>query len=242
MLGHDCCSIRTDHDLIFPHHENEIAQSTCSHGGAPLARVWMHNGFLTMDAEKMSKSLGNVALVHELVKHYPGEVLRFALLSAHYRAPLDWTSDLLEQAQKTLDRIYRALLAVADVAAEATVPAALLEALADDLNTPRAMAELSSLTRALNASSTPDEKLRAKGELLGAGALLGILQQDPAAWLGTDDRSDPEAAEIDELVAARTAARAAKDWGEADRLRDLLLARNIEVTDGRDGVTWRRLL
>jgi cysteinyl-tRNA synthetase len=230
------------HDLIFPHHENEIAQSTCSHHGAPLARVWMHNGFLTMDAEKMSKSLGNVALVHTLVQHHPGEVLRLALLSAHYRAPLDWTDHLLEQSRKTLDRLYRALAVVADVQAEPVVPPAVLEALADDLNTPRALAELSALARAANTAVTEAEKADAKAALLGAGSLLAILQQDPADWLGsTRDDSDGETAEIDAMVAARTAARAARNWAEADRLRDELAARGIEVTDTRDGATWRRL-
>ncbi|MCU0881633.1 MAG: cysteine--tRNA ligase [Hyphomonadaceae bacterium] len=230
------------HDLIFPHHENEIAQSTCTHHGAPLARVWMHNGFLTMDAEKMSKSLGNVALVHELVAHYPGEVLRLALLSAHYRAPLDWTDDLLEQSRKTLDRLYRALASVSDVAAEPVIPQVVLDALADDLNTPKALAELSGLARAVNTADTDGEKSAAKAALLGAGSLLGILGQDPAEWLGaTRDGAEGETAEIDALVAARTAARAARNWDEADRLRDELAARGIEVTDTRDGASWRRV-
>src|SRR3712207_4437644 len=136
------------HDLIFPHHENEIAQGRCAGPHDVYARYWMHNGFLTMDAEKMSKSLGNVLLVHDLVKQVPGEVIRWALLSGHYRAPLDWTGELIAQSRRSLDRLYGALRRASDVeAAAAGPPEAFKEALRDDLNTPRAFAELFALAK-----------------------------------------------------------------------------------------------
>lgn len=230
------------HDLIFPHHENEIAQSSCSHGGAPLAQIWMHNGFLTMDSEKMSKSLGNVTLVHDLVQHFPGEVVRFALLSAHYRAPLDWTDALLEQSRKTLDRLYRALGAVWGVEAAPVVPQAVLDALSDDLNTPKAFAGLSELVRAANVAETDADKVAAKAALLGAGAMLGILGLSPQSWLaGESSAGDNDNSEIEALVVARTQARAARDWAEADRLRDALADLGVEVTDTKDGASWRRV-
>lgn len=228
------------HDLIFPHHENEIAQSSCAHDGAPLANIWMHNGFLTMDADKMSKSLGNVKLVHELIERWPGEALRLSLLSAHYRAPLDWTEGLILQSVKTLERLYRALEKVDHVAAEPILPDGVLGALADDLNTPKAVAELAMLARKANKAETGAERARLKGELLGAGALLGILQMAPADWFARGlSAGGEDAAEIEALVAARTAARAAKDWAEADRLRDELAALGVEVTDSKDGSSWR---
>jgi cysteinyl-tRNA synthetase len=200
----------------------------------------MHNGFLTMDADKMSKSLGNVKLVHELIERWPGEALRLSLLSAHYRAPLDWTEGLILQSVKTLERLYRALEKVDDVAAEPILPDGVLEALADDLNTPKAVAELAMLARKANKAETEAERARLKGELLGAGALLGILQMAPADWFARGLTAGGEdAAEIEALVAARTAARAAKDWAEADRLRGELAALGVEVTDSKDGSSWR---
>lgn len=229
------------HDLIFPHHENEIAQSQCAHDGVKLANIWMHNGFLTMNSEKMSKSLGNVDLVHNLVERWPGEALRLALLSAHYRAPLDWTDDLILQSVKTLDRLYRALDGVWNERVEPVVPEAVLAALCDDLNTPKALAELSMLARRANKAESFEDRKRAKAELLGAGHLLGILHQEPNAWLsrGQSETDEDDVAEIDALVHARLEARAAKNWAEADRIRIELTARGVEVTDSKDGPTWR---
>ncbi len=225
-------------DLIFPHHENEIAQSETAHGHA-LARYWVHNGFVTMDAEKMSKSLGNVVLTHDLLKKWPGEALRYALLSAHYRAPLDFNEALLKQAKASLDRMYNAL-ARADVepAPDTAPPAAFIEALCDDLNTPKALAELAAMTGALNSEADKVARARIKGALIAAGDLIGLLQADPAAWLrGAGDDS----AEIDALVAARTEARRAKDFARADAIRADLAARGVEIMDGPQGATWRRL-
>jgi len=226
-------------DLIFPHHENEIAQSESAHGH-PLARVWMHNGFLTMDKEKMSKSIGNIITPRELLEQgWQGETIRWALLSAHYRAPLDWSDDLLKQAQASLDRLYGAVLRLKDVqAAHVEAPAAIVEALADDLNTPAAIAELSALATAANIAKKPAEQAKAKAELLAAAKLFGILQSDPEHWFRAS--FGDEATEIDRLVAERVAARAAKDYALSDKLRDDLAARGVEVMDSASGSTWRR--
>jgi cysteinyl-tRNA synthetase len=228
------------HDLIFPHHENEIAQSRCADHSPVYARYWVHNGFLTMDAEKMSKSLGNVKLVHELVKRTPGEALRWALLSGHYRAPLDWTDDLIQQSRKSLDRLYGVLLRHVDIGFDPLLPpsGAFLEALLDDLNTPRALAELFALAKALDSAEGVGAKHEAKSALLAAGRLLGFLQADPGAWFegGADDALK---ARVEGLLADRITARAAKDWATADRIRDELTALNIVVMDGPTGATWR---
>ncbi|MEY2756518.1 MAG: hypothetical protein RIR33_296 [Pseudomonadota bacterium] len=224
-------------DLIFPHHENEIAQSECAHG-KPMARYWLHNGFLSMDSEKMSKSLGNVKLVHDLLKDWDGEVLRLALMSGHYRQPLDFTGALLEQSKATLDRLYNAMRRMKDAVTESVgAPAGVVAALCDDLNTPLALAELSALATAANKAEPP-EWSRIKGEMLAAGALLGLLQRDPDDW-ARGDASD--AARIDALVAARVAARKAKDFAAADRIRTELAAEGIEIMDGAAGSTWRRI-
>ena len=224
-------------DLIFPHHENEIAQSECAHG-KPMANYWLHNGFLDIDSEKMSKSLGNVKLVHDLLKTYNGETIRFALLSAHYRGPLDWTESLLAQSKKTLNGLYNTLRRMKDAeAADVDVPESVLAALSDDLNTPLALSELSQLATEANKSEERDWP-RLKGQMLAAGELLGLLQQDPDDWARGDAT---DAQRIDRLVAARVAARKAKDFAEADRIRKELAAEGIEIMDGPDGSTWRRI-
>ena len=229
------------HDLIFPHHENEIAQSRCSHGGVDLARVWMHNGFLTMDKDKMSKSIGNIVTVHELTKTHTGETIRFAMLSAHYRQPLDWSEELLAQAKKTLDRMYGTLenLSEIDLPAGAEPSEAFIAALSDDVNTPKALAELSALCKAANTATSDVERAKLKGHLATSGALLGLLQNDPSAWLKGDGNDDQE---IDALVEARKTARANKDFTESDRIRDDLTSRGITLEDGADGTKWRRSL
>ncbi|MEO1659924.1 MAG: cysteine--tRNA ligase [Pseudomonadota bacterium] len=228
-------------DLQFPHHENEIAQSECAHGET-MANYWMHNGFLDMGGEKMSKSLGNVVLLNDLLKDWEGEVIRFAMLSGHYRAPLDWTADLLEQAKVTLNRIYGALRRVWDAEGGRAKDRGVREALRDDLNTPIALAELSRLASVANgAADRKDEAAMAdvRADLLAAGALLGLLTRTPSEWEQGGDRD--ENARIDALVAARVQARADKDWAEADRIRDVLTAEGIEIMDGANGATWRRI-
>ena len=230
-------------DLLFPHHENERAQGVCAHGSGAdgdrtYARYWMHNGFLNFGDEKMSKSLGNVALVNDLIKSAPGEALRWALLVGHYRAPLEWTGDLIAQSVKALDRLYGALRRSAGVEAADTGPApAFLAAREDDLNTPAAMAELFGLATALETATGPG-RAEAKGRLLASARLMGFLFGDPEAWFqgGADDALK---ARIDDLVARRTEARAAKDWPAADQIRDELAALNVEVMDGPSGATWR---
>ncbi|MEM9937603.1 MAG: cysteine--tRNA ligase [Pseudomonadota bacterium] len=227
-------------DLQFPHHENEIAQSECAHGQT-WANYWMHNGFLDMGGEKMSKSLGNVVLLNDLLDDWDGEVIRFAMLSGHYRAPLDWTDELLDQARTTLNRIYGALRRVWEADGGNGVDRGVRKALEDDLNTPIALAELSRLAGEANGAADRKDleaMAAARADLLAAGALLGLLTKTPAAWEQGGDSDDN--ARIDALVEARNAARAAKDWAEADRLRDQLASEGIEIMDGAGGATWRR--
>lgn len=236
-------------DLVFPHHENEIAQGVCAHGHAhgeqahgEYSRYWMHNGFLTVDAEKMSKSIGNVLLLHDLVQSMPGEVVRWALLSAHYRQPLDWNQGLLDQSRKNLDRLYGALHRAAAVTAiDDGPPEDFLRAIEDDLNTPGAMATLFALSSDIERGMTAgdlDAVAIAKGRLLAAADLLGVLQADPAAWL-EGEVTDSLRTEVEALLEQRAAARAAKDWPEADRIRDRLNALDVVVMDGPQGATWR---
>ncbi|MBI1234065.1 MAG: cysteine--tRNA ligase [Alphaproteobacteria bacterium] len=226
-------------DLVFPHHENEIAQSVCSHGGAPMARYWMHNGFLSMDSEKMSKSLGNVKLVHELVKTWPGEALRYALLTGHYRAPLDWTDALIDRTMKSLDRLYGVLRRIRTEPA-AEVPEAVEAALADDLNTPKALAVLFDLAGQANRAATNEDREAAAAALLAGGRAIGILEMEPDAWFGVADLPAEEREKIDALVEARGDARRSKDFALADTLRDELTAMGVSVEDGPEGSTWRK--
>jgi cysteinyl-tRNA synthetase len=236
-------------DLVFPHHENEIAQGVCAHGHAhapeahaEYSRYWMHNGFLTVDAEKMSKSIGNVLLLHDLVQAMPGEVVRWALLSAHYRQPLDWNQSLLDQSRKALDRLYGALHRSAGIEASTDQPPEdFLKAIEDDINTPGAMATLFALSSEIERAMTAGDHgvvARAKGELTAASAILGVLQAEPATWFdaGVDDAFKIE---VETLLEQRAAARAGKDWPEADRIRDRLNALNVVVMDGPQGATWR---
>ena len=228
-------------DLIFPHHENEIAQSTCAHG-EPFVNLWMHNGYVTVDGEKMSKSLGNFHTVHDLLDRAPGEAIRLSLLTAQYRQPLDFSLDGLDRARSALDRLYTALAGARDVAASDDLVAAepVVEALSDDLNTPRALAEMHALAGTLNRSDNADERARAKAGLLFAGGLTGLLAQDPEGWFkgAGDDGEDA----IDILVAARSRARSERDFAEADRIRDELMEiHNVVVEDRPDGSSeWRR--
>jgi len=206
-------------DLIFPHHENEIAQSRCAHGGKPLARYWVHNGFLSMaGSEKMSKSLGNVVTVADLLADDPrGEIYRFALLSAHYRQPLDWSDALIAQSKATLDRLYR----TAGDADGGTPDAGVLEALGDDLNTPLALSRLS----AIDDGAT----------LRASAAVMGLLEGGASAWFRGDGDS-----RVDDLVVARAEAKKARDFAEADRIRAELAAEGILLEDGPQGTSWRR--
>ena len=230
-------------DLKFPHHENEIAQSACAHDGAPLARYWMHNGFVQMDSTKMSKSLGNVLLVRELLDKHAGETLRMALIAAKYREPLNWNDDLVAQAKAQLDRMYGTLARLVDINLcddEIIAAPAFTAAMDDDLNTPKAVAALMETVTLANRSTDAAERRRCKAELLAGGRELGILQGDPVAWgkgVAVDGVTD---AAIDALVAERVAARSAKDWQRADAVRDQLVALGIQIMDGANGTEWRR--
>ena len=230
-------------DLVFPHHENEMAQSTCAHDGAVFARHWLHNGFLSMDKEKMSKSLGNVLLVHDLVKQVPGEVLRLALLSAHYRQPLDWSDDAIESARRILDRLYGAVRGIEisdEVRSLAEAPDALVAALENDLNSPQAMAEYFVLAKELNKSTDNAEKERLAAAMFAAGDLMGLLQTDPEAWFSGHVEGELSAAEIEALIEKRAQAKAAGDYAAADGFRDQLAEAGVSIADGRDGTSWRR--
>ncbi|HEU4877063.1 MAG TPA: cysteine--tRNA ligase [Sphingomicrobium sp.] len=205
-------------DLIFPHHENELAQSRCAHGGAPLAHYWVHNGFVDMGAEKMSKSLGNVVLVNELLDAgHKGEVLRLALLSGHYRSPLPWTESLIAQSKATLDGLYRA----AGEAEAGEIDPGVVEALSDDLNTPLAMARLGALSDA--------------GAVKASAQLLGLLTMSADEWFRGGAGGDVEA-----RIAARAEAKARRDFAEADRIRAELADEGVLLEDGPGGTTWRR--
>jgi len=232
-------------DLVFPHHENEIAQSVCAHGGNAMANYWLHNGFITIEKRKMSKSLGNTQTVQELLKQWQGETLRYLLLSAHYRQPSDWSETEVQRCQKTLDRIYTILRSVKekglDLQIATEIPADFLAALNDDINTPKALAELNALARRIGKLDTPSEKQAAAANLLAAGALLGLLQADPDEWLnaGSDASSAIDKSAIQSMVEARDTARNNRDFAEADRLRDALEDMGITLEDSPDGTRWR---
>lgn len=217
-LGHDFDIHGGGSDLMFPHHENEIAQSTCAHPGSHYARYWVHNGFLTVDGEKMSKSLGNFITVHDLLTHgVKGEVIRFALLSTRYNEPLDWSDKLLADAQKVMDRLYRAApTETGDVNAD------MLQALRDNLNTPKALAVLQTLEH---------------GELLASARFMGLLQQSPVQWFQGDG---DDTAWIDAEIIRRNDAKKARDFATSDAIRDALKAKGIVLEDSAQGTTWRK--
>jgi len=230
-------------DLVFPHHENEIAQGTCAHDGQVFSRYWMHVGFVNVDQEKMSKSLGNVLLVRDLLEEAPGEAIRLALLSAHYRSPVDWSVDTLDQAARTLDRLYGTLRNLQDVEAGDPSSDDLVEefvaALEDDLDTRRALAILFDLRRSARRTTDPQERATIKRQLLACAGMLGIGQRDPDDWLLERFGQADDVEEIERLVAERDEARHGRDFAKADRIRDALLERGIALEDSADGTRWR---
>jgi len=230
-------------DLVFPHHENEIAQSVCAHGGKTFARYWMHNGFVTFNKRKMSKSLGNTVVVHELLKHTQGEVLRYQLLSAHYRQPLDWSDEALARVKRTLDRVYGVLRDAATkfgpLHATESPSEQFMSALLDDLNTPEALAELNSEARRLANADSAETAQKSAGLLLAAGALIGLFQQDPQTWLAGDTEGLDDAL-IDQLILERNTARSDRNFARADEIRDQLQEMGITLEDVADGTRWRR--
>ena len=246
-------------DLVFPHHENELAQSECAHGGKTFVNFWMHNGYINIDGEKMSKSLGNFTLVNDLLQNYAGETLRFALLSAQYRSELNFSVELLDQAKASLDSLYTILKGTAPAlddptepitSAGAETPTSRLTALAqepfyqallDDLNTPIAIRELHVLGKLLSQAKPGPEQQLLRQRLLNCANLLGILQQSPTQWfhavLGASQLSE---ADIEASIAARNAAKLNKDYAQADAIRESLLEQGVVLEDSRDGTSWRR--
>ena len=222
-------------DLVFPHHENELAQTCCAFHSDRMANVWMHNGFLQLESEKMSKSLGNFFTIREMLADWPGEVLRLSMLKTHYRSPLDWTLRGAEESAKTLDDWY----AIAADAEDGQPSPAMVEALYDDLNTAQAMAVLHGLRNAAASGGA-----RERGEFAGSLRLLGFLSMSAAAWKGRKQQaSGIDAEQVDRLIADRTAARARKDFKESDRIRDELAAMGVAIKDGKDAdgkpvTTW----
>ena len=230
-------------DLVFPHHENEIAQ-TCSldknHDPKSFANFWFHNGFVNVEGEKMSKSIGNIRLVHELKKQYGGEILRLALLSAHYRQPLNWTKEIIDQNSKMLDRFYRSLKDLQNIKIDKEkLSEEVMQSLLDDLNTPKVLAQLNTMLNKLSSANN-DEKIEIKNNLLAAGTILGIMQEDPDIWLGYNQSENPEKEEIEGLINQRNEARRMKDFKLADEIRKELKLKDIEIEDTKDGTIWRK--
>jgi cysteinyl-tRNA synthetase len=233
-------------DLVFPHHENEAAQSTCAHGGQEYCRYWVHNGLINVESEKMSKSLGNVLLLKDLLMEAPGEVVRLGLLTAHYRQPLDWSSEVLVDAQQKLDRMYGALREAGISGAQLSQsnvlpPLTVVEALEDDLNTPKALAELFNLAREINREADAKKRQKLAEVMRAGGWFLGLLQADPELWFieaRSSDVLDEQA--INSLVANRESARKAGNFSEADLIRDELRRKGITIEDSSKGSRWRR--
>ena len=227
-------------DLIFPHHENELAQSRCAHAGAPLANYWLHNGFVDMGAEKMSKSLGNVVMIDQLLADgHRGETLRMALLSSHYRSPLPWTNAVIAQSKATLDRWYRALdrFTLDNALSEFDPHPSVIAALSDDLNTPVAMGTISAGLRESSVEAGDVFTINSEtGSWLAAAKCLGFFEEIPRVWF----QGEGEQAKVDAQITARSAAKAARDFATADRIRDELAAEGIILEDSPGGTTWRR--
>ncbi len=218
-------------DLTFPHHENEIAQTCCAHGSDLMARVWMHNGYLQVEGQKMSKSLGNFLTIHDLLREWPGEVLRLQMLMTHYRQPLDWTDKRCGEARAILDRWY-ALIGEVE-AAGTPAPEAVIAALSHDLNTPGAITQMHALAERAQTDDAARRELRASVDL------LGLMQHSPEQWAAWRPAGvEIDDARIEELIAARAKARADKDFAEADRVRDELAGMGVALKDGPDGTAW----
>jgi len=232
-------------DLIFPHHENEIAQSCCANGEDTFAQIWMHNGYLMVDGEKMSKSLGNFITVRDLLDSYHGETIRLCMLMTHYRQPLNWTSNGLAQAKSSLDSFYGALRQVNDLPQFIDeLSEEFMTALLDDINTPEAIKVLHELSKDLNKAETKKAKAQLKGKLLAAGKLLGILNCDPDNWFESENsnlKSGLSEDQINKLILARNNARDDKNFALSDKIRDELLQSGIVLEDSKSITRWKRL-
>lgn len=239
LLGNDFDIHGGGSDLIFPHHENECAQSMCAFEGSRFAHYWVHAGMLMVDGVKMSKSLGNFHNVDEILGKYPAEALRLLFLTTHYHQPFNFTFSGLEQAKAVLDKFYNALQKTEHVTAKNVAPnSRVLDALADDLNTPAALAVLHEIVGNLNKADTLDEQARLKGEFVASAKLLGLLYQEPDVWFKGSSNSDDS--EIEKLIAARTEAKKNKDWATADKIRNNLKEQGIVLEDTAQGTIWKR--
>lgn len=240
LLGNDFDIHGGGSDLIFPHHENECAQSCCAYPGTHFAHYWVHTGMLMINGVKMSKSLGNFYTVDEILAKYPAEALRLLFLTTHYHQPFNFTFEGLEQAKNILDKFYNALLKNADIPAEKTEPSKkLIAALCDDLNTPLALSYLHETLGNLNKAETREERIKYKSELLANAYMLGLLYNDAESWFkGTTDAEDTE---IEALIAKRAEAKKNKDWATADAIRNELKERGIVLEDSPSGTTWKKL-
>ena len=240
-LGQDIDIHGGGRDLIFPHHENEIAQSCCAYGGN-FVNHWIHNATVDIDGEKMSKSLGNIRTVRDLLKNYRGDVLKLALLSTHYRSPLNFSTALLEQSEKTLTSFYNGLREVDEIPIDEVniADTSFYAALCDDLNTPLAISELHSMTKRINTGSLSEKRI-AKSQLLAAGSMLGLLDCEPDAWLqGGLELISISPEEIESLILERDKAKKAKNYARADEIRGLLTGKGVLLEDSSDGTRWRR--
>ena len=227
-------------DLVFPHHENEAAQSCCANNTESFANYWLHNGMINMGQQKMSKSLGNILLIKDVAEQYKGEVIRWLILSAQYRQSVDWTEDSIHKAQKTMDRIYATLRSNKTIEAEINkqnIPQSIIDALNDDLNTPVAFAEINKLAKNLAKAKTVTEKQKYKSQLLSTGELLGLFLEDTESWFKAGVE-DVDSDKIDTLITQRNQARVDKNWAKSDEIRDELAAMNIVLEDSASGTIW----
>lgn len=239
LLGNDFDIHGGGSDLIFPHHENECAQSCCAYPGTHFAHYWVHTGMLMINGVKMSKSLGNFYTVDEILAKYPAEALRLLFLTTHYHQPFNFTFEGLEQAKAILDKFYNALLKNADIPIAKTEPSEkLIAALSDDLNTPLALSYLHETLGNLNKAETKEERIKYKSELMANAYMLGLLYNNAESWFKGAASDD---AEIEALIAKRTEAKKNKDWATADAIRNELKERGIVLEDSAAGTTWKKL-
>ena len=229
-------------DLIFPHHENECAQSMCAHPDDTFARYWVHAGMLMVDGVKMSKSLGNFYTVNQLIGEYPAEALRLLFIGTHYHQPFNFTFDGLKQAKTVLDKFYNALLKTADIKVDAGVgpDARVMEALCDDLNTPLALSVLHELVNTLNKAESAEERREAKSKLVASAAVLGLLYQDPESWFKQGAGGPLDENEINRLIEERALAKKEKNYARADEIRNQLKSAGIVLEDTPSGTTWKK--
>ena len=225
-------------DLIFPHHENECAQSICSHKGEPFANFWVHHGMIDFNDTKMSKSEGNLLLIKDLLEDIPGEVVRMALISAHYRKPINWSNDLIKDSKKKLDRLYGAIRKI-DIFHNTEPSNEVLLALADDLNTPKALSALFNIVKLINNSEDPVERDKYASTLMASASLLGLMTMSADEWFKTTPNGVLTREEIEHLITQRERARKSKNFSESDRIRNDLLQKGVVIEDGPDGTEWR---